>query len=1415
MNPKEGKTPMRARFLTFGSFILAAALLGGASRAATLNGFAWADFERGLSYWTASGMGSLAVIDSGVSPDFPSEGKKGYKARFECAGKGGRLIFVTRQAGDLTGATAFLVDVYNSSRTPFQAFLIVKQGERWTWYESTKVDLKPGWNRDLAIRIQADPGPAPSGGAAVLKVPSLADIREAGLYLEAQDAGSGLVYIDHLRLVGADPSKVVRVRDTDVVTGTDVLLAGFEGSSPFVPDTAYSSATGTGSVELPGTTQGNRAGKFMYRLKSPDDKGAFQFESNLDLAKVSGVRFDVFVPGGEDMDTCFAVNTGSQWEYFESMLKPLKPGWNRDVTFPLQAGTYKSQASGWRNDTVIRGLSQTRKIMVYILPHSVGEGHVMVDNVRLVAADAGDLRKMLDRVLPPDTPLTGEDTLLDGFEKDPVRFSADSGWSGATGAAPSTLTATEGKRSLRCDFDIPKDKNASFGVEMPLDLSSARAVKADVYVPDETTLQCYLALNTGASYEWWESKTLPLRKGWNRDLTFRLDSPTFKAQSTGWQNNSRPRNLAKTKKLFIGFFSNQAVKGSVHLDHVRVTGLPPAALTGPRVRTLKGREVVWDPLQSAAKGWVPSTSATDNSFATVVYYERTEGARSVKLKYRTQSDSQKARYYRDEALDWTSVLGVRVDVYNPQDHPVNLGFAVQTGPNFLWHEAREVMVAPGWNRDLTIDLSSPQLKTQRSNWSNSDYLDMKDDIRSVSFIVYPNRAEEGSLVLSNLRTLERDPLGALGMPEAGRYVGGSSKTLLTGRLIRYDLVESFEQGTSAWQASAKARLSSSALYATEADRTLKVEYDQAGGDPPEFMWKVPAGFRDMGGYELLMFDVYNAGPPVQASVAFKSVSDDLWIESPGGTIATGWNRNMTVQLYGTGFKSARTAWAVGETFRNRSHVDEVHVKLTAPTGRGTLYFDRVQLGGPNRTNALGDLPASQTDSTVQQTLQLKVNPADAAQVKVEGEVVKTDSGPAIGSLTKARLDLRGYGNEACFSTGETLPGTDDPLALLDGGVLGGNLLGASEKFYALDTSLQAVGFVRYGDQPHTLGTSSGYALRVNRTFLEDYSLGGGVIGHRFGSRPGSNPLNAEVEADVRTAEVDFKGYLRRLNLSLEGEAARSFYETWDGSPYDASKPEADAYRIGGRFYVESLDPIGPLKFSASRTEMQESFFAPYAKTNVPGAYQHAFEVSWQADQCPPVAKLRKRGKFVDEFFNGFYVYTQVYTYAQRTSTYSNRDVRLVAQNYESNRLYYFMWWHWYQEGKDAGDASLVNPLLSTRLTTTTVNPELRYRLMEGLFANYHFRFSYTDYWEELSHAGGLSCRFWNGTWLTGDGRFTRKSGSRTGEFVNWYASLSKRVFENSVEAAVTYGAPSYVNYWKDEYSLKTVNGWAFSLSAKF
>jgi len=282
---------------------------------------------------------------------------------------------------------------------------------------------------------------ATPGGPALLRIPTLADIREAGLYFDAQGAGAGLVYIDNIRLDGADPSRVVRVRESDVVTGEDVLLAGFEGSSPFTADTGYSNATTTESVEFPGTTQGKRAGRFSYRLKTPDDKGAYQFEANLNLTKVSGVRFDIFNPAKEDMDATFAVNTGSQWEYFEFMLTPLKPGWNRDVTFPVQAGTYKSEASGWRNDTAIRNLSQTRKIMLYILPHSIGEGYALVDNVRLVTTRPKDVKKMLDRILPPDIPLTGSDTLLDGFEKDPVKFSADTGWSAATGAAPSTVTA--------------------------------------------------------------------------------------------------------------------------------------------------------------------------------------------------------------------------------------------------------------------------------------------------------------------------------------------------------------------------------------------------------------------------------------------------------------------------------------------------------------------------------------------------------------------------------------------------------------------------------------------------------------------------------------------------------------------------------------------------------------------------------------------------------------------------------------------------------------------------------------------------------------------------------------------------------------------------------------------------------------
>jgi hypothetical protein len=38
---------------------------------------------------------------------------------------------------------------------------------------------------------------------------------------------------------------------------------------------------------------------------------------------------------------------------------------------------------------------------------------------------------------------------------------------------------------------------------------------------------------------------------------------------------------------------------------------------------------------------------------------------------------------------------------------------------------------------------------------------------------------------------------------------------------------------------------------------------------------------------------------------------------------------------------------------------------------------------------------------------------------------------------------------------------------------------------------------------------------------------------------------------------------------------------------------------------------------------------------------------------------------------------------------------------------------------------------------------------------------------------------------------------------------------NTVLASLTYGLPSFLDYWEDDNSLQTLNMWQFSLTGKF
>ncbi len=1383
------------------AFFIASILMG-----APGGSFVWEDFELGTCYWGTQFDGSL-MTDGMISPDFPSHGKYGFRGHFAISKEGGRTAFSTAQAGDLTGTKDLYVDLYNASPVTFTAQVIVKQGVQWTWYKTDTLTIKPGWNKDLDFNMAG----LKDDSGKLMSAP-LNELHLVALVFETKDAGEGLLYMDNIRLSGANPQKVVMVRAEEMASGTAVTITGFEdGTCPLTPDSGYSSATAAEAVSAEEAPEGTHVALLSYDNKQPDDHAGYNLQADMDLSKVTGIVYDAFNPLKEPVDTCIYVNTGANWTYFESSTQSLKPGWNHNITFALKAKTFKSEDSKWTNTASIKGISVTRKIGLTFYPHQITRSNFMVDNLRFLTNDPHSIQNMVNDLFPVTPAIMGTDHLFEGFEKEKTTWGAIIG--GSSKATGATIVAddrsTEGTHMLEAHFEFDaKDQQAWFGVDQSMNLKDSSAVKVDIFNPGSESLQAEIVMKLGDTYDWNESKSITIKPGWNKDVTFPLKAKVFKNAATNWQNHAYAEPLDQVKCLYIGFISSGPMKGSAYFDNIRITGASAVTVGAPIPKhELKGRVVMWDPVQVfAADGWQAATSPGSNSFAVISEYSKFEGEDAVVMKYRTISDSQSGQFVKTQQTDWSNVLGLQFDFYNPQPYSLTFTLAVQTGPNWEWQETTEMTLKPGWNRKVQVDITQPIFKSLDTNWSATDLLRTRDDIRAVILNVYPHHAGSGSLIMANLRTIERDLIGPVSTNDVGQVVGVASETQLTFRTLKYTYFESFEGDISQWQPVANTLLIKSNAYPTDGSKSLRIDYQGAfvpNGTTPEFFYKPQKGIIDVSSFSHVQFDVYNPGPPIQMDMAFKTGPVTEWIESNSITVSSGWNRNLDIPLLGNNFKSARTAWKMWDTLRNSNQVREIHFKINNTYGLGTIYLDNIRFVGAG---------TQQTDGMTSEQVSLKFNPSDSVQLIAAGSVVGTGASQAQFNLDKIRLDLRGGGDQLSLFTGDQVIGTDDPMTMVYGPQIGKQIFGADERYYLKDIAMvQASGFAQYGATPNTLGNTTGYMARVKSAALYDCYFGAGLVGARFGNVPGSNPLTSNVESDVKTYEADMQGYLKDLRVGFHGEVAQSAYDGYSGSPYHL---QGDGNN--NAYYAELDYQLGAFKIQGTRLEHQLNFFNPFSSAAYQGSDQNSVQFYWQMDTFSLVKEMQTWGRFWNDFLTGLNFQIQYYDYSSESNTYANHDLRAFLQNNTYRPpLYMNFWWHWYQEGHQVGDSALPNPSIGDNTLITTSNYELHYQFNPKLVLTGLFRDSFTDYWEAFTYATNIKWKFWGNTWVTGDYKYVGQYGSRFGQFNNFSAGFTKYFMDNSIQASLTYGAPSFVGYWEDDNNLQTVDEWALSLTGKF
>lgn len=170
-----------------------------------------------------------------------------------------------------------------------------------------------------------------------------------------------------------------------------IVWEGFEGKNNWVMVEWRNSGRGKMQVSKENFSEGGKSLKVtMNREKKTDrEKVGISREGYLNLSNSAGVKMDIYCASNDGLAVSVGFDVGDKGAYFESVKKPLKSGWNRDVTFELSGNNFKCEASDWKFDRPISDKGNITKmhIVIYRPSNVVSEQAVYIDNIRIGQRD--------------------------------------------------------------------------------------------------------------------------------------------------------------------------------------------------------------------------------------------------------------------------------------------------------------------------------------------------------------------------------------------------------------------------------------------------------------------------------------------------------------------------------------------------------------------------------------------------------------------------------------------------------------------------------------------------------------------------------------------------------------------------------------------------------------------------------------------------------------------------------------------------------------------------------------------------------------------------------------------------------------------------------------------------------------------
>ncbi|MFB3896799.1 MAG: DUF5060 domain-containing protein [bacterium] len=128
----------------------------------------------------------------------------------------------------------------------------------------------------------------------------------------------------------------------------------------------------------------------------------------------------------------------------------------------------------------------------------------------------------------------------------------------------------------------------------------------------------------------------------------------------------------------------------------------------------------------------------------------TEGKESLKLEFKN-TGKEKAAISRETNQDLSEFTALLMDITNATSAALEVAVAFQTGGSWEWFESKPLSLKPRLNKNLRIDLTKSHFKCSVSDWKYTEAIGRKNQLKSISILIFPKDTKQATVYLDNLR----------------------------------------------------------------------------------------------------------------------------------------------------------------------------------------------------------------------------------------------------------------------------------------------------------------------------------------------------------------------------------------------------------------------------------------------------------------------------------------------------------------------------------------------------------------------------------------------------------------------------------------------------------------------------------------